>query len=135
MTHHDAQSLGFSDRPLGTMAVRVDAATTLFGTVRDEAVLRYGELSVHVSDVKEQQEGFFTGTVCGFTPRHISHDEIALGDPISFRSTHVFTFTGFDDAPPARTHRPRVAARRSVEERDNHAAPSIPTEQKARWRD
>lgn len=108
MTHHDAQSLGFSDRPLGTMAVRVEPANTPSEGILDEAVLKCGDLSVHVSEVHEQGEGWFIGTVCGFTPRHSSHAEIALGDQLSFRSTHVFTFTGFDDVPPAQTRQPRV---------------------------
>lgn len=128
MIEHDARALGFSDRPLGTMAVRVEPREAPAGKVPDEVVLRWEEISVHVSDVQEQTDGSFDGRVSGFSPDGSSVGaRIAIADRLNFRASHVFTFSGFADAPPARARRAEIPPKKTDEKFRSRIAPEIPT--------
>src|SRR5829696_8658578 len=99
MACYDAGTVGFADRPLGTMPLRVEheGANNL---ELDEVVLRLGDASIHLSDINGQSNGSLSGVISGIFPRGIpTVPPLSAGDEIQFRQNHVFTFTGFSDSP------------------------------------
>lgn len=126
MPPHNAVTVGFSHRPLGTRAVRV--ATPEGNPHTYEAVLRLNDASVHVRAVQEEADGSFSGTIFSIDPGDASIEgHVAVGDRVSFRGSQVFTFTGFRDETE-RPAQPQTAAGHapSAEGLDHLVLPASP---------
>jgi hypothetical protein len=107
------------------MAVRVPPRDGAARKAPDEAVLRMDESSVHVSGVHEETDGTFTGTICRLEPPGSpAHRWMSIGDRLTFRASHVFTFTGFDDDPgPRRATSPQAKPTRVEQRSGERRAP------------
>jgi hypothetical protein len=104
---HDALSEGFSHRPLGTRAVPTGTdlpALSLRIPVDNpcEAVLRLGAARVVVGSIQRRNDGSFSGAVERFeVDGAASLNGVAVGDQVTFRESHIFTFRASDQGAPS----------------------------------
>jgi hypothetical protein len=83
------------------------------GLAPGEVVLRFGDASVHASNINAQSDGSLSGVISGIFPRGIpTLPQLSAGDRIKFQRTHVFTFTALPESPPSLAWRRQAPSHR-----------------------